>query len=230
MIRASLLVEAYQDRYSQNIGRSHEPSHSDFKRIIEYVLDIPEEYRKIGLTTVAEHFVNGMELHLLALMTMFQEKAESEGISLEERRATLNYVLPKAFQTLEALSKQISVKSLDELVALNNITIALYTLSNAETAEEAQKWLYELPTTYSRKLRQASLLPSEQHNDKETNSRSAASNTQFVKWQSSYIPSENQVVQKIGDTDIFVSTPAAPLSEPITVSIETSDQNLITAA
>jgi hypothetical protein len=99
-----------------------------------------------------------MQLHLLALMAIFQKRAEQEGISLQECQATLNDTLPEAFQTLKALSTHLSVRSLDELAALNNITIALYTLSEAETAEEAQRWLYELPTVYSQKLRQAGLL------------------------------------------------------------------------
>jgi hypothetical protein len=149
---------------------------------------------------------------------------------LKERQATLKDVLPLAFQTLETLSKQVSIRSLDELAALNNITISLYTLSSVETAEEAQKWLYELPITYSRRLRQAGLLLDEQNSGKGTKSHSVTRTSHFVNWQSSYMPSNSQIVQEIGGTGIAVSTPISPLSNPVPVSIETSDQNLVSAA
>lgn len=171
-VPAPLRTQRILEHLEKQVRRPHEPSHDVFKRLIESVLSAPEEYRTIGLTSIAEHFVNGMELHLLALISMFQEKAEEEGISLKERQATLEDVLPSAFQTIKILGKRISVNSLDELAALNNITIALYTLSSAETAEEAQKWLYELPTTYSRRLKQAGLLANDQHSDSETKNQS----------------------------------------------------------
>jgi hypothetical protein len=225
-VSASLRTQHILEHLEMQLKRSHEPSHDDFKRIIESVLDIPEAYRTIGLTTIAEHFVNGMELHLLALVSTFQEKAEQEGISLKERQTTLKDVLPEVKQTLETLSKKVFVGSLDELAALNNITISLYTLSNAESAQEAQKWLYELPTTYSRRLRQAGLLLDEQNSDKDTKNQPEASTTHFVNWQPSYMSSKSQVVQQIGGTGITVSTPEEPLSKPVPVSIETSDPNL----
>ncbi len=226
-VSASLRTQNILEHLEKQLGRPHEPSHDDFKRIIESVLDTPEAYRIIGLTTIADHFVNGMELHLLALVSTFQEKAEQEGISLKERQATLEDVLPQAFQTLETLSKRISVRSLDELAALNNITIALYTLSSAETAEDAQKWLYELPTTYSRRLKQAGLLLDEQHGGNETKSQSAARTSQFVNWPS-YGPDKIQGVQEIGGTGIAVSTSIPSLSEP--EQVETIDPNLVSAA
>jgi len=214
------------EHLEKQLRRPHEPSHDDFRRIIEFIHDIPEAYKTIGLTAIAEHFVNGMELHLLALMTRFEEKAEQEGISLKERQATLDDVLPEAFQTIKALNKQISVKSLDELVALNNITIALYTLSSVETAEEAQRWLYELPATYSRKLRQNGLLPPE------SKSQQTTSAAQFVNWQSSYMPSKSQDVQGISNSNIgiVVSTPNTLSSKPVSVPIETSNPNIVSAA
>lgn len=220
------------EHLEKQLRRPHEPSHDDFRRIIEFIHDIPEAYKTIGLTAIAEHFVNGMELHLLTLMTRFEEKAEQEGISLKERQATLDDVLPETFQTIKALNKQLSVKSLDELVALNNITIALYTLSSVETAEEAQRWLYELPTTYSRKLRQNGLLPDEQHNKPESKSQQSASNAQFVNWQSSYMPSKSQDVQGISNSNIgiVVSTPNTLSSKPVSVPIETSNPNIVSAA
>ncbi len=157
-VSSSLRTQRILEHLEQQVSRSHEPSHENFKRIIESVLTIPETYKAIGLTTIAEHFVNGMEMHLLELIAIFEEKAEIEGISKREYQVTLQDVLPEAFQTLAALKKQLTIASLDELAALNNITIRLYTLSISETATEAQQWLYELPATYLRQLHQADLL------------------------------------------------------------------------
>ena len=57
-------------------------------------------------------------------------------------------------------------RNFDELVALYNITIKLYTLSSVETAEEAQEWLYDLPATYIRRLQQAGMLREEAHRER----------------------------------------------------------------
>ncbi len=227
---SSLRIQRILEHLEQQLERTHEPSHENFRRIIESVLSIPEAYRTTGLTTIAEHFVNGMELHLLALVAIFQEKAEQENITSKERQMVLDDVLPEAFQTLAALSKQVSVKSLDELAALNNITIRLYTLSSVETAEDARRWLYELPATYSRRLRQAGLLLDEQQGDKESKNRPMAPTSDFVNWQTSYMPGESQVIQEMGNTGFIVSTSAAFLPGPVSVSIETSDKNLVSAA
>lgn len=218
------------EHLEKQLGRSHEPAYDDFKRIIQFILELPEAYKGIGLTVVAQHFINGMEMHLLALMTMFQERAEQEGISLKESQTTLNDVLPEAFEMLKVLSNQVSVRSLDELAALNNITIALYTLSISETAEEAQKWLYELPSTYSRKLRQAHLLLDRRHSSQKTSSQATVQTTQFVNWQSTYMSDKNQFVQEVGNTGIVVSTTIPSALEPVSVPIETSDPNLVSAA
>jgi hypothetical protein len=224
--QSSLRTQRILDLLEKQWRRLHEPSHESFKRIAESVLTMPETYRITGLATIAEHFVNHMRLHVLALLTTFQEKAEQEGISLQEREATLQDVLPEAFQMLETLRKYVSVKSLDELAALSNITIALYTLSSTETAEEAQKWLYELPTTYLRRLRQAGLLVDEQESSKESIGKSIPT-TPFVNWTTSYTSDKNQVVQEVGSTIIGVST-STPivLAEPVSIPKETSDPNL----
>lgn len=227
---SSLRIQRILEHLEQQLERTHEPSHENFKRIIESVLCVPEAYRTIGLTTIAEHFVNGMELHLLALVAIFQEKAEQENISLKERQMALDNVLPEAFQTLAALSKQVSVKSLDELAALNNITIRLYTLSSVETAEDARRWLYELPATYSRRLRQAGLLLDEQQGDKENKNRPTTPTSNFVNWQTAYMPGKSQIIQEMGNTGFIVSTSATFLPGPVSVSIETSDKNLVSAA
>src|SRR5947209_16543857 len=61
---------------------SHIPSNEDLKRIAEFVVLLPEAYKSTALTTLAEHFVNSIGLHILDLMATYQQKAEQEGISL----------------------------------------------------------------------------------------------------------------------------------------------------
>ena len=138
-------------------------------------------------------------------------------------------VLPQAFKTLETLGKQVSVRTLDELAALNNITTSLYTLSIAESAEEAQKWLYELPTTYSRRLRQAGLLANEQLQSDRINSQSMAGTAYYVNWSSSDEPVKYEFVKGItgagkANANFFPSSPGSV--NPVTVEVETNDPNL----
>jgi len=229
-ISSSLRTQRILEHLEQQLRRAHEPSHENFKRIIESVLTIPEAYRAIGLTTIAEHFVNGIEMHLLELVATFEEKAETEGISRREYHATLQSVIPEAFQTLAALRKQLCITSLDELAALNNITIRLYTLSISETATEAQQWLYELPATYLRQLHQAGLLTGTQLQSREGQSKTIAATTHFTDWQSPYTPTGNSAVQEIGTTGMGVSLSSASVPKPVPTSVETSNPNLVSAA
>ena len=153
-LRNQRVLEYLEDLWK----RPHMPSQEDLKRISEFVVSLPEEYRSVGLTTIANHFVNSMGLHMLELMATFQQKAEQEGISSRECKKTFDKTLPRTFQILDTLNKQVYVQSLDSLVALSNITIPLYTLSESDTTEEAQTWLYELPKIYYRRLTQENLV------------------------------------------------------------------------
>lgn len=137
---------------------SYTPSNEDLKRIAEFVVLLPEEYKSTGLTTIAEHFVNSISLHILDLMATYQQKAEQEGICAEDVQRTFEDIFPLVFSTLETLRKQLSIQSLDALAALSNITIPLHTLSKVNSAEEAQNWLYELPETYQSELQQEKML------------------------------------------------------------------------
>src|SRR5947209_576821 len=114
---------------------SHIPSNEDLKRIAEFVVLLPEAYKSTALTTLAEHFVNSIGLHILDLMATYQQKAEQEGISAEDVQRTFEDIFPGAFSILETLRKQLSVQSLDALAALSNITIPLYTLSKVDSAD-----------------------------------------------------------------------------------------------
>lgn len=229
-VSASLRTQRILEHLDQQLRRLHEPSHEDFKRIIESVLTIPETYRAIGLTAIANHFVNGIEIHLLELIATFEEKAEVEGISTREYQETLEDVLPEVFQTLAALRKQLIVASLDELAALNNITIRLYTLSISETATEAQQWLYELPATYLRQLQQAGLLTGTQHHRREGQSQITVPPMHFTDWRLSYPLTGNLAVQEIGNTGVSVTMTSGSVPKPVPTPAETNNPKLIPAA
>ena len=188
--------------------REHEPSPDDFKRLTEFVTTLPDPYKMQGLQTVAEHIVNGMSLHLLELLATFQEKALQEEISLKERDETLSELVPEVYQLLATLARGISVKSLDELVALHNITIPLYTLSKADTAEEAQTWLFELVDTYPRRLSKAGLLVAILQEQPKSSS--------FVHW----MTYENQHTEKVEGVNIIISTIFAPSPNSISFGFE----------
>ena len=161
---------------------SHTPSNEDLKRIAEFVVLLPEAYKPTALTTIAEHFVNSISLHMLDLMATYQQKAEQEGICAEDVQRTFEDIFPRVFSTLETLRKQLSIQSLDALAALSNITIPLYTLSKVDSAEEAQTWLYELPETYQSELRQEKMLINGQDQDKTSGQPEQSSN--FTHWPS----------------------------------------------
>ena len=129
-----------------------QPSSAIMRQITEFSVTLPNQYNRIGLQTVAEQTINNMKLHMLSLLILLQEKAEQEGISVEDLATTLDYAKPKTFQLLEKLSASVSVQSLDDLAALVNITTRLQTLSTSYTAQEAQSWLFELSDMYYRQL------------------------------------------------------------------------------
>ena len=138
--------------------RPHKPSPEILKRITEFLSHLPGPYRALGMTKIAEYFVSTMSLHFLDIMAIFQQKAEDEGIDREERIETLQGVMPELFSEMMGISKHIHLRSLDDLVTLTNITFGLYTLSQVDTAEEAQGWMYELPVIYRRQLSQERLI------------------------------------------------------------------------
>jgi hypothetical protein len=225
-ISSSLYTQRILDFLDKQLERPHEPSNSDFRSIIESVMAEPEIYRTPGLTVIAEHFVNGMQLHLLDLVAIFRRKAMQEGLTLGEYETTLNDVLPETFSAIEKLRKQISIQSLDELVALYNITIKLYTLSSVETAEEAQQWLYDLPSTYIRRLEQAGMLRGEEKEDKKVVSTPSVTANRFINWQTSYTANNHRETQEIGKNEIAVSTPLTEVLSFVPVKIEIRDPKI----
>lgn len=138
--------------------RPYQPSSEMLKRVIEFLAQLPEPYQALGITKIAEYLVSNMSLHFLDLVATFQQKAEGEGIDREERIQTLRGIMPELFPEMMGISKQVFIRTLDDLITLSNITFSLYTLSQVETAEDAQGWMYELPVLYRRQLVQEHLI------------------------------------------------------------------------
>jgi hypothetical protein len=152
--RTQRLIEHMKDLWNQS-----QPIDADhLQKIIQFVQSLPEQYKQIGLTKIAEYTTAGMSMHLLSLMAIFQQCAEQEGISAEDVKDTFDHILPEAFRILPKLGKKIQVQSLDDLVALANITVNLQILSLSDNAENAQNWLYELPDMYYQQLSQEKLI------------------------------------------------------------------------
>jgi hypothetical protein len=153
-LRNQQLISYLEDLWK----RPYRPSSETLKRIIAFLTQFPETYQVLGMTKIAEYLASTLSLHFLDIMAIFQQKAEAEGIGKEEQIETLRGVMPELFPEMMGISKHILVRSLDDLVTLGNITLSLYTLSQVDTAEEAQGWMYELPVLYWRQLTQERLI------------------------------------------------------------------------
>lgn len=128
--------------------RPHQPSPDRLQDTIEFVVEFPEPYRAMAMTKVAEYLVDVMGLHYLDIMTTFRQKAEEEGIDTEEREGTFQDIMAEFYPAMMRLNRNISIHSLDDLINLSNITFGLYGLSEVNSAERAQRWLYRLPRLY----------------------------------------------------------------------------------
>src|SRR5947209_8106659 len=152
--------------------RPYQSSPEMLRRVIEFLAQLPEPYQALGITKIAEYLVSNMSLHFLDILATFQQKAEGEGIDSEERVQTLRGIMPELFPEMMGISKQVFIRTLDDLITLSNITFSLYTLSQVDTAEEAQGWMYELPVLYWRQLVQEHLVTNIQVQLTVTKSRS----------------------------------------------------------
>lgn len=142
--------------------RPHQPSPERLLNIIEFVVDFPEPYRTMAMAKVAEYLVDAMGLHYLDIMTTFRQKAEEEGIDTEERQDALQNIMADLYPTMMRLNRSVSIHSLDDLINLGNITFGLYGLSQVNSAERAQRWLYRLPRLYHDQLAQEHLISNPQ--------------------------------------------------------------------
>ncbi len=147
-------IEYLEDQW-QSI---YEPASIPLKRIIEFAVGLDEGIRTEGLTVIAKHFANILNLHFLDIMSTFQQKAEQEGMDLEEREGTFHDILAASFPVMMGLSSNISIQSLDDLLTLSNITSGLYKLSHVDSAERAQRWMYKLPKLYYSQLAREHLI------------------------------------------------------------------------
>src|SRR5437764_11802104 len=125
----NLLEEQWQHPYASSATK--------LRRITEFVVSLPKKYRTAGLTAIADHIANNLILHFLDTMAIFLQKAEQEGMGLEEREEYTNYVLTELFSKMVGINRLVCVQSLEELTALTAITVNLQGLSRADTAEEA---------------------------------------------------------------------------------------------
>jgi hypothetical protein len=146
-------------RYLEEVWQHpNSPSPETVKRVIKFLSSLPEPYRTTGMTKIAEHLASNIGIYFLDLMATFQQKAESEGISQKECQRTIQGVMPELFPEMMSISKRAIIRSLDDMITFSNISFGLYTLSQAETAEDAQGWIYELPTLYRNQLNQEGLI------------------------------------------------------------------------
>jgi hypothetical protein len=164
---------------------SYKPSPEVFKRIIEFLLQLPEPYQRLGMTRIAENIASSMGLHFMDLMARFQSKAKLAGMEQEEIGETLTGAIAEFFPEMMGIGKQIQVKSLDDLVTLSNIIFSLYTLSQTDAVEDMQSWIYELPTLYQRQLSQERLMTNMQFQLTVTQTATIKNYSVFASWNSS---------------------------------------------
>lgn len=198
----------------------HEPSSDILKRITEFVISLPEKYRTAGLTAIADHIANNLILHFLDTMAVFRQKAEQEGISLEEREEYISYILTELFSNIVGINRVLSIQSLDELTTLTAITISLQGLSHTDTAEEAQDWMYELPKIYPSELLQEKLLVNTYDHTKEFSTSTAIRPTHFTDWPS-YKQNQGYIASGTGTAQVTELTWTAPTSKPVQYPLET---------
>jgi hypothetical protein len=172
--------------------RPYQPSAEMLRRVIEFLAQLPEPYQALGITKIAEYLVNNMSLHFLDIVATFQQKAEGEGIDREECVQTLRGIMPELFPEMMGISKQVFIRTLDDLITLSNITFSLYSLSQVRTAEDAQGWMYELPVLYRRQLVQERLITNLQVQWTVTKSTTTLSFSGTTSWKSS-LPSPVEV-------------------------------------
>lgn len=144
------MVELWQDH--------HQPYADILSSALELTLHLPQTEWAAGFTIIAQHLVNHMSLHMLNIMATFQQKAEEEGMSTEDRQEIAEQTFSRAFEAFETIRTRLSIKSLDSLARLNNITIGLYVLSKVNSAQEAATWLYGLPQDYLGDLQEENML------------------------------------------------------------------------
>ena len=142
---------------SQHLQNAAEPS---FEYLVEIIATLPESALQQFIEVIAERMVNTMSLHFfLDLVPTFSQHATEEGIDQEEVAEVLSdKEVSAATQQLLDLNKRLAVHSLDELLRIEQITLGLRSLSNATTAYDAERWIYQLSAVYQNKLKNEHLI------------------------------------------------------------------------
>ncbi len=166
----------------------YKPSPETLNRVIEVLVQLPESYKNLGMTKIAEYLVNVLSLHFLDIIAIFQQKAEGEGIGEEECKQTLHGAIIEKFSEMMGISKHVIIRSIDDLVTLSNITLSLQTLSQVNSAEEAQNWMYDLPELYYRQLKQEHLIANLQIQATVSRSATKVNTSGYISWNNSSLP------------------------------------------
>ncbi|MHB8597763.1 MAG: hypothetical protein ACYDER_13235 [Ktedonobacteraceae bacterium] len=99
----------------------------------------------------------GNELHIIPEVSIPGGNVDYFLVSTRNNEI-VHDAMAEPFQSLQKLGKLLSVQSVDTLLLLSNITFGLYAISQSETAEKAQHWIYKLPKTYRTRLEQERLI------------------------------------------------------------------------
>jgi len=142
---------------SQYLLNAAEPS---LESLEEIIVVLPEASLQQFIQAIAERMINTMSLHFfLDLVPTFSQHAAEEGIDQEEVAEILSDKdVLAGIEQLLGLNKRLAVHSLDELLRVEQITVGLRSLSNATTAYDAQRWLYQLANVYQNKLKYEHLI------------------------------------------------------------------------
>jgi hypothetical protein len=149
--RTKRLLEHFEEIWKM----PHEISLEDLKRIIT---SLPDVHQFMGIEAVAQHLVSIMKLHFLDIVATFYEKSEEEGINTSERDEIVNDAMTESLQGIQQIERQLAVHSIHDLVLLANITFGLYALSQVESAETSERWIYNIPRMYRERLDQEHLV------------------------------------------------------------------------
>ncbi|HEU5381052.1 MAG TPA: hypothetical protein VFV38_36980 [Ktedonobacteraceae bacterium] len=131
-----------------------------FETVEQFFSALPEKYRKMAIQVLAEQLVTSMKFHLLHTVATFHQQAGEEGIDKEERNETLEEA-EADIHDIMTLSHRLTINTLGDLFKLGKITASVQNLSQSDSAEEAQRWLYNLPTVYQGRLEREHLTEKE---------------------------------------------------------------------
>ena len=80
--------------------RPYQPSPEMFKRISEFLSQLPDSYQALGFTKIADYFTSSMGLHFMDLMAKFQQNAQLEDMDKEEIAATIEGDITELYQEM----------------------------------------------------------------------------------------------------------------------------------